>query len=206
MKEYIFDLDGTLWNAASTTTEAWNSYFNSIWYERNITSQEIESVTGKTIEECVRILFPGVEEQFPQRDIIAELWKSEEELLKEKGWILYSGVWEGLQELKRRKIPIFIVSNCQEWYLHLFLKQFSFWELFDDFDCHWKSGISKMQMIKNMVRQNNLQSPIYVGDTQWDYEAAMWAGVDFIHALYWFWKIDVKTRVIQKFSELMEDF
>ena len=53
-----------------------------------------------------------------------------------------------------------------------------------------------------LMKKNNLNSPVYVGDTQGDADACKMAGIPFIFAEYGFGDVpDAKTR-IRTFSDL----
>lgn len=54
-----------------------------------------------------------------------------------------------------------------------------------------------------IVERNNLQNPVYVGDTIWDKESSEKAGVDFIFAAYGFGKIANPKVQIQRFEDLL---
>ena len=49
----IFDLYGTLWDAAKASVTGWNNALRSLGSSRIIKHTEMESVTGKQIEECI---------------------------------------------------------------------------------------------------------------------------------------------------------
>ena len=58
-----------------------------------------------------------------------------------------------------------------------------------------RTGKPKSENIKLIVERNNLQNPVYVGDTQWDCDAATAAGVPFIFAAYGFGKVTDKPEI-----------
>ena len=55
-----------------------------------------------------------------------------------------------------------------------------------DFECFGNTGLLKDENISLVVKRNNLKAPVYVGDTQGDYEACKKAGIPFIWAAYGF--------------------
>ena len=63
-----------------------------------------------------------------------------------------------------KKHKLFIVSNCLEGYIEIFLKKYRFEKYFIE-TANAASGITKAQNIKNLVEKHNLKTPIYVGDT-----------------------------------------
>ncbi len=58
-----------------------------------------------------------------------------------------------------------------------------------------------MQVI---AERNHFLAPVYVGDTQGDYDAAKETGVRFIHASYGYGKVDCAEETIAEFSGLLE--
>jgi len=110
----IFDLDGTLWDANRQCTEAWNRVLNRLGYERRISLEEMNSATGKPIDEIIEELLPGIRQE--HSDITLLLNEMEKEIIGGSGADIYSGVKEKIPELSSF-YKIFIVSNCQEWYL-----------------------------------------------------------------------------------------
>jgi phosphoglycolate phosphatase-like HAD superfamily hydrolase len=53
----IFDLDGTLWNANESCTE-------KLDYKDRITTEEMNSVTGRPIDDCIDLLLPGIRNKY----------------------------------------------------------------------------------------------------------------------------------------------
>ena len=64
-----------------------------------------------------------------------------------------------------------------------------------DFECIGRTGKPKSENIKLIVERNHLQNPVYVGDTQWDCDAATAADVPFIFAAYGFGKVEGKPTI-----------
>ena len=62
------------------------------------------------------------------------------------GGVFYEGVLDGMEALVH-DYPVFLVSNCQLWYLELFLA-FSEWEsILAGVDCYGRAGVSNRQML-----------------------------------------------------------
>ena len=62
---------------------------------------------------------------------------------------------------------------------------------------------NKDENIRLIIERNNLKSPVYVGDTQGDFDACKKAGVPFIWAAYGFGKdVVADAGKIDEFSEL----
>ncbi len=97
--------------------------------------------------------------------------------------VLVDGVSEGIKKLAK-EFPLFIVSNCGNGMLQGFLNFQNMRSYFKDWECLGNSGKGKDENIKDVVTRNNLQHPIYVGDSFPDKGAAERAGVPYIHAAY----------------------
>ncbi|MBO6201113.1 MAG: hypothetical protein J6N74_05795, partial [Chryseobacterium sp.] len=65
-------------------------------------------------------------------------------------------------------------------------------------------GLPKDENIRLIVERNNLQNPVYLGDTIWDKDSSEKAGVDFIYAAYGFGKIENAENRIENFSDLLK--
>ncbi len=180
----VFDLDGTLWNACSPCAAAWTAVLQKRGYGLVITKEQIESVCGLPFPECVRRLCPAV----PEKDlpsVMAQIDESEQAYLRRQGGELYPGVREGLRELAKQR-PLYLVSNCQESYLQIFLSLTGTEDIFRDWECHGRTGRSKSENLRLLAERNSLTSAVYVGDTEGDRVASLDAGYAFIYAAYGF--------------------
>lgn len=186
----IFDLDGTLWNAAETSAIGFNRGLKLLGSKQKISKSEVEAVAGKPYRECLEILVTPFGRDMDEIEEV--LNREEENAIQEFGGELYSGVLTMLQELSQR-VDLYIISNCQKEYLELFLERFSLANFIKAYDCHGMSNLPKDQMIRDMVTRYKLNSPVYVGDTKGDRKASQLAGVPFIHAKYGFNK-SIKTE------------
>ncbi|MCD7954864.1 MAG: HAD-IA family hydrolase [Lachnospiraceae bacterium] len=117
--------------------------------------------------------------------------------------ICYPGVQQTIRELSE-KVPVFIVSNCQCGYIELLLKKTGLGPFVTDIECFGNTGKSKGDNIRLLVGRNGLHSPIYVGDTQGDADAAAQAGIPFVYAAYGFGTADHMDAEISCFAELKE--
>lgn len=195
----IFDIDGTLWNASTTTAKAWNQGLLKLGIEKTITSDQVESVTGNPNEICIEMLLPGLKEKHPT--LPATLDEYETKLIRSEGGRFYEGVIDGIKELSTKK-RIFLVSNCQDWYMDLFLELSGLKKNVTAHDCHGASGKTKKEMLTEIKNYYSLKNTVYIGDTQGDEEAAMQAEIDFIHAAYGFGTSKNNTSKAHSFPEL----
>ena len=193
----IFDLDGTLWDASETVVRAFNDSIQAIGFDINLTSQTVRDFSGMKMDDIFTQYFSfvpkGKLKEF--ETIYAE---KESQYLQQFGGELFPKVKETLEKLAEN-YRLFIVSNCMKGYIENFIEFFSFEDLFEDFECFGNDGLPKDKNIRMIVERNNLQNPVYVGDTIWDKESSEKAGVDFIHAAYGFGKIENPKVQIQNF-------
>lgn len=201
-KGIIFDMDGTLWDSAEGVAKSWSEVVSREYTpERVITTQEIQSVMGKTMDKIADTLFPQLSEK-ERMQLLEKCCEHENDYLRIHGGILYPQLEETLQEL-HKKYYLYIVSNCQSGYIEAFLEYYGFQDYFEDIECYGNNGLKKGDNIRKIVERNNLTDSVYVGDIQGDYEASVEAGVKFIYAAYGFGSMKQKVPVINEFRELL---
>ena len=201
-KGIIFDMDGTLWNSAESVAKCWDAVVAKEGRSRHITTEDIMSVMGKTMDVIAEIIFPDVSEAERMR-LLDKCGNEENAYLREHGAVLYPDLEKTLVSL-RKHYHLYIVSNCQKGYIEAFLDHYNFWHLFDDIECYGNNELKKGANIRLLAARNSLTKAVYVGDIQGDYEAASQAGVKFIHAAYGFGRIDADVPRIMQLSELTE--
>lgn len=198
----VFDLDGTVWDATSAVAAGWSHVVAQANLPVEITADKIRSVAGLPYEQCVETLLPGLSRSHPH--LLPELEKAEHETVLKHGGTLYPGVAEGLARL-RKNFRLFIVSNCQEWYLKAFLKHSKLEMYFEDALCIGQTGLPKTKNIQEILRKAGTSRALYVGDTHWDQQAAFYAGVKFIFASYGFGYVKTaQCPSVASFSQLVE--
>ncbi|SET11225.1 HAD family hydrolase [Paenibacillus sp. NFR01] len=205
MDSIIFDLDGTLWDSTDTVVVAWNSVLEN--YKEDIspiTAEDLQGVMGLQIEEVGRRLLPNVEAE-RQHKILIECCDAENESLVKRGGKLYPNLEPVLIALSR-KYKLFIVSNCQEGYIESFFAYHQVGGYFTDYENPGRTGLSKGENIKLVMERNQLKSPVYVGDTEGDHKAALFAGIPFIYARYGFGEASGYDDAIDRLDGLLELF
>lgn len=197
----IFDLDGTLWDSSVQVIEAWNSIIKKYPETKAVvTPEKMATYMGKVLEEISAMLFEDISKD-RGLEIMTECSDYELEYLKD-----HSGVpYEDLEEtLKALPYPLFIVSNCQRGYIETFLECCGLWKYFKDFECSGNTGNPKGENILEIIRRNEIENAVYVGDTQGDCNASQVAGIPFIFAEYGFGNADKFDRKIKNIKELAE--
>jgi phosphoglycolate phosphatase len=181
----IFDLDGTLWDSTATVALAWQDAVNKVDYlKKEITQDLVRSITGMTYDAIFDKLFPDLNDT-QRQEVKAHCADSELRILHTKGGDLYPELEETLKYLSGQ-YKLYIVSNCQSGYIEMFLDLNRMHTYFLGHQCFGTKGRPKADNILDVVKDHQLTSPVYVGDTMGDYNAAKQAGVPFIFANYGF--------------------
>jgi phosphoglycolate phosphatase len=199
----IFDIDGTLWNACAATAKGWSDGLRKLGSDREVTAEDIKNVAGRPQIECIDICFPGLRQQYPNLPKVLDQY--EIEAVKVKGGIFYEGVIDGIEKLSNF-YKIFIVSNCQDWYMQLMFDYSELRPFVAGFDCNGMSGLPKYEMLAKMKEQYSLQNPVYVGDTASDEEATNLAGIDFVYVSYGFGAPKGNPKTFGSFGALVDYF
>ena len=197
----IFDIDGTLWNASPACAKGWNLGLEQLGIDRKVTPEQIEKVSGHPYEQCIDILLPGLRAKIPE--LFDMLNQCETEAVKSDGGKFFEGVLDGIRHLAEQ-YKIFLVSNCQEWYMTLFLDLSDLRPVLTGVDCHGLSGLPKNEMLSRIKDNHFLHDPVYIGDTAGDETAAKLAGVGFIHAAWGFGRPDGKPITAKTFKKLLD--
>lgn len=191
----IFDMDGTLVNFVKQITKSWNHTCKIHGFNKSFNSQQITSIMGLTAKEIGQLLFDGDETKV---DICCQ---EEVSYLASHMGKTYIPNKKFLNKLAS-KYDLFIVSNCLEGYIEVFLKHFHFEKYFKDY-LNSTTGLSKGENIKQLVNKYHLKKIIYIGDTIKDYQASQEADVDFIWASYGFGSVN-NTKKINNLKELLD--
>ena len=185
----IFDLDGTLWDSTATVGVAWQTAKQQVDYiQKDITRDDVRGITGLTYTAIFEKLFPYLNED-QRTDFRTVAAKHELDMLEQEGGDLYPQLEETLKYLQS-KYKLFLVSNCQNGYSEIFFEKSGLQHYFAGYQCFGTKGQPKHENIKDIVNDYGLKAPVYVGDTQGDYEATVKAGVPFIFAAYGFGKVE----------------
>lgn len=203
-KGILFDLDGTLWDSSRQVALSWKEALEKRQdVQKVITTEAIQNVMGKTMDEIADILF-GEYTREKRMELLNYCCEEENAYLRTCGGNLLKGLEEMLLRLKEKGYHLFIVSNCQTGYIEVFLEYHKLGQYFDDFESFGRTGRPKGENIRLVTERSHLEQALYVGDTQGDYDAAMEAGLPFIHARTGYGTVNVPVPYITKLSELPE--
>lgn len=181
---YIFDMDGTLWDAVDSYCAVWNRTIDDLHADvPYVTRVRLTTLMGKPLDYIFRQLIGGA----VPRDVFMErLTVNEQAIMPVSGGRLYSGVRETLRTLKKRGARLFMVSNCQADGLPTFVRFCRLGGIFDELLSFGGTGNEKDVNIRYLVERYNLCEPLYIGDTEGDCRSAHTAGVPFAWATYGF--------------------
>ena len=152
------------------------------------------------LPDILRRLAPELDPDTAQ-SVLDQILSQENAYVAANGGVLFPGVAETLDLLSRR-YPLFIVSNCQDGYIEAFFQAHGLGKYFRDYENPGRTGLPKGDNIALVVRRNGLKNPLYIGDTQGDFDAASRAGVPFLHAAYGFGRIDRPVPSVAAFAAI----
>jgi phosphoglycolate phosphatase len=205
MDSIIFDLDGTLWDSSENVLIFWNDVLkNKTDVRRLLVLEDLHGIMGLQMKEIGERFFPYLAEE-RREELLNECSEIECQLLSEKGGVLYDKVEETLRALSE-KYKLFIVSNCQKGYIEAFFHYHQLGKYFNDYENPGRTGLSKGENIKLVMERNQLQNPVYVGDTAGDQKGAEVAGIPFVYASYGFGEVSHFDFSIQRFEDLLQLF
>lgn len=197
----IFDMDGTLVNFLNQMVVSWNLTCKKYGWNKVITYEEMKSVMGLNGHDIGVRFFPNIDEDEATRRVFVCSAEEIEYFDKVEIGDTYIPSEEYLIKLSS-KYKLFIVSNCLEGYIEIFLKKYNFEKYFID-SANAANGLTKAQNIENIVKKHNLQKPVYVGDTIKDKQSSDEANVEFIFASYGFGNVDCDKK-ISSLEELLD--
>ena len=198
----LFDLDGTLWDSAPAVADAWNEVFRRECPDlRPLTVDDVHGVMGMTMKEISRALYAEID--IPRRDEIFDICcRYEVEYIHTHCGTLYPDFRKVMEALRDEGYELAVVSNCQRGYVEAFLASSGAADLFLDFEEWERTGLTKGENIRLVMERNGYAGGVYIGDTKKDREAALQAGIPFIHAAYGFGEVDAADAVIRSLSDL----
>ena len=198
----LFDLDGTLWDSVDAICVSWNRALAELApeYAGTVTRERLLPCMGLLLPDILDRLIPGLEAD-RAAPLLETLLEIENRYVAGHGGVLYPRVPETLAELAG-KYPLFIVSNCQDGYIEAFFQAHGLGKYFTDYENPGRTGLDKAGNIALVVRRHGLKRPLYIGDTQGDYNAAVKADVPFLHAAYGFGSVDAPVPAVERFADI----
>lgn len=196
----VFDIDGTLWNASGSSARGWNRALAQLGIKGNVSAEQIAMVAGNPYEKCVDTLLPGMRAANPK--LLETLSACERTSVERDGGVIFDGALEAVAQLAGDH-EVFLVSNCQDWYLELFLRFSGLGPLLSGVDCNGRSGLAKSEMLLRMKHAHSWASPVYVGDTASDEAATESANMTYVHVSWGFGQPKGTPTIVNSFAELV---
>lgn len=197
----IFDLDGTLWNTVLATEKSFND-ISKKYNLSNCDSTCVEKGMGLSTDEVLKLYFPSYSIEDAKK-YLREISLNLDKYMNDENVVIYSCVSEMIKKLSG-EYKLGIITNNTDNYIKNFLKISHLEEYFDDYIGASTYGITKKEAISKMVSKHSEKFNVYVGDIKKDMEAALGAGIEFIHAKYGFGMDFEYKYYINSFDELYD--
>lgn len=200
----ILDVDGTLWDTTGIVEHSWSRAISESGISGiSVTADRLKGLFGRTMKEIAEALIGKYPDEI--QDKLMELCckYEQEDLASDPCDVLYPGVKETIIELSKTH-RVYIVSNCQSGYIEMFLDKTNLGKYVTDIECYGNTKKGKGDNIRLVMERNCITDGVYVGDTQGDYEASVFAKIPFIFAEYGFGNVPESRFKINRFSELLE--
>ena len=199
----IFDIDGTLWDSRALVAEGYNIQLRKEGYDHLcVNAEQLRPLFGKIMTDIADAILATVPEE-TRYGLMERCMKTENDyLFQNECNIGYPKVKETIAELAKHH-RIFIVSNAQQGYPELCMDKLGLTPYIQGHLCFGDTGTSKGKTIRTLMEKHNIESCIYIGDTQGDYEATVEAGVPFLWCAYGFGNPDGYDAKIGSFAELL---
>ena len=199
----IFDIDGTLWDSRQLVAEGYNIQLEKEGLQHLfVTAEDLRPLFGKVMTEIADVILASIEPS-ERYDLMERCMKTENDyLFANECRIGYPRVKETLAELAK-KYRLFIVSNSQCGYPELCIEKLGLRDYIEGHMCFGDTGTSKGQTILTLMRKHNIQSAVYIGDTQGDREACLEAKLPFIFCTYGLGQAESWDAAIDSIDELL---
>ena len=197
-------MDGTLWDNVNTYVLAWNAALKELNHSMQVTRESLMGLMGKEPRQMLNILLPHAPAQH-QDLLFEEVVVQYKNLVPTMKPVIYTGVMEGLQQL-HTKYKLLLLSNCEEGGLVNMMNHTNTTHLFIDYMEHGQNNMPKSHNLNLLKQRNNLEYPVYIGDTDGDSSETKLAGLPFVFVTYGFGATDNYAVKFDNFEELTHYF
>ncbi|HZJ80901.1 MAG TPA: HAD family hydrolase [Dysgonamonadaceae bacterium] len=198
----ILDMDGTLWDNVSTYVLAWNAALKESGHSAQVTRESLMGWMGMEPRQLLDALVPDVPAE--KQDLFFDrIVMHYQQLIPTMKPFIYPGVMEGLKQL-HTKYKLLLLSNCEEGGLVNMMKYTKTTHLFLDYMEHGQNNMPKSYNLDLLKERNNLENPVYIGDTEGDSHESSLAGVPFVFMTYGFGTTENYHLKFDTFGELTD--
>ena len=200
----ILDIDGTLWDSRALVAEGYNIHLEKVGLSHLfVTAEDLKPLFGKVMTEIADHILATIPVE-TRYDLMEAIMETENQYLHDNPChIGYPGVQETIAKLAENH-RLFIVSNSQCGYPELCINKLGLAPYIEGHLCFGDTGTSKGKTIRTLMEKYNIESCVYVGDIQGDYEATVEAGIPFIWCSYGFGTVDSYVAKVDKFEDLLK--
>ena len=202
----IFDVDGTLWDSRALLAEAYNMQLQAEGITGlHVTAEILKPLFGKPMNDLADGLFDGFVPA-PERYALMDRCINRMDKHMED----HAGVHMGYPDLRttmeqlKKNHRLFIVSNGQKGYPQMAANKLQLADLMDGYLSWGDTGKSKGQTILQLMKTHNIESAVYIGDTQGDLEACQEAGIPLIFTSFGFGQPEEFYAKVDRFADLLE--
>jgi len=200
---FVFDLDGTLYDTASSFLPTMNQVYREYAVEVPEDSTLL-SMVGDPFPSFVQwLLTQGFAAD--AATLAARIAELEIASIPVRGR-LYPEVKETLQALRARGIRIALCTNADRHYTGTILDAFALSPLFDGVSTHPGGSGTKTERLHDLIESNGCPRCVMIGDRYHDVEAGRANGCTVVGAAYGLPKpgeLDDADVVIERFSQLV---
>ena len=199
----IFDIDGTLWDSRALVAEGYNIQLKAEGLAHLcVNAEQLKPLFGKVMTEIADAILHTIPES-ERYDLMERCMKTENDyLFANECNIGYPGVTETIAKLSE-KYRLFIVSNSQCGYPELCISKLGLEKYISGHLCFGDTGTSKGKTIRTLMEKYDIQNPVYIGDTQGDYEATVEAEIPFVWCSFGFGTPAGYVAKVDSFEELL---
>lgn len=186
IKNYIFDLDGTLADSSREVLFCFEKAFEKIGIEIDKTRLNSD-VIGPPLVDIIKLIAPHIKDDIELLDKVVEVFREIYDYDENDISTLYDGVYELLLDLKKEGKRLFVATFKPMLPTLRVMKKLGL-DMFEDVYTIDKFGekITKTEMIEDIIKKYGLkkEETVMIGDAINDMNAAKNAGIKGVAALW----------------------
>ena len=197
-------MDGTLWDNVDSYVVVWNKGLAAKGFEKRVTRNDLVGLMGKSPDVMLDAIVPGASDG-EKHDLFDKVVAEYQAYVPMMTPRVFEGVYTGL-ELLSGKYKVLLLSNCEKGGLTNFMnytRTRPFVSDYMEFGQNLKPKDFNMNLLKD---RNNLECPVYIGDTDSDAQSTKKAGLPFVLVTYGFGTTKDYWLKFDSFPQLTEYF